>query len=622
VSPQKAPGPIDPLTAESLAAAIEVGELLVVVLDRDARILYFNAACERMTGYRADELLGRSVWELIPEEQHESVGAVHESLQTTGSTSYHENEWLTRDGRRRLIAWSNAALRDESGAIVRGLGTGIDVTELRSSQREQREAELRLAAIVHSAMDAIVTLDEDQCIAVFNAAAEEMFGHSRDDVLGKSHLVLLPERFRGAHGEQLQRFAKAGETSRRMGELGHVVGLRANGEEFPAEASISRTQANGKTLLTAIFRDISEQVRAVEASALLESVVQSSDDAILATDREGRILSWNPAAEEVYGYSPAQAGALALRELAAPEHADEIETLLERALLGKSVAHLETVGLRRGGVRVEISLGVAPRRDGSGSVVGASWIARDISQRKELERRLRRSEEMASLGTLIAGLAHDIGTPMNVILGYIGMLERSLTEDRDRERVQIVRGQIERVVHLVQTLMNFARPGTEKPAEYRVDQLLERALDLIPEMARRRGISIELDFGETGAIRVQGERIQRAFLNLFVNACDAMADGGGTLRVSTEPLEEGVRVRIADTGHGVPPEALPRIFEPFFTTKEAGQGSGLGLFVTRGIILEQGGEIRASSEPGGGSAFCIDLPREPLEPDRSEATQG
>lgn len=482
----------DPLTAESLSAALEVGELLVVVLDRDARILHFNGACERLSGYRADEVLGRPVWELIPPEEQEGTRAVHAALHDTGATSHHENHWITRDGGRRLIAWSNAALEDESGAIARGIATGIDVTELRASQREQREAEQRLAGIVHSAMDAIVTVDESQRIVLFNDAAERMFGHERKAVLGQPHETLVPERFRAAHRDQLRRFAESGETSRQMGRLGYVYGLRADGEEFPAEASISRTRADGQILLTAIFRDISRRV--------------------------------------------------------------------------------------------------------------------------ELERQLRRSEERASLGTLIAGLAHDIGTPMNVILGYIGMLGRSLSGQRDRERLQIVRSQVERVVHLVQTLLNFARPHDEAVREIDVADLLERALDLIPEMTRRRGITIERDFARAPTIRAQAERLERAFLNLYVNACDAMAEAGGTLRVTTEPLPDGVRVRIADSGSGVPADALPRIFEAFFTTKEAGQGSGLGLFVTRGIVNEQGGEIEVSSEPGGGTEFRVDLPRQALGP--------
>jgi signal transduction histidine kinase len=139
--------------------------------------------------------------------------------------------------------------------------------------------------------------------------------------------------------------------------------------------------------------------------------------------------------------------------------------------------------------------------------------------------------------------------------------------------------------------------------------VLERALELIPELARRRGVSIERRFGDTPTLRAQGDRLERAFLNLMVNACDAMRESGGTLRVSTATSGEGgVRVRIADEGRGIPEAMRQRIFEPFYTTKERGSGSGLGLFVTRGIVLEQGGTIGIESPADGGTTFVLTFP--------------
>lgn len=474
------------LDADAASAIFEIAELLVVVLDRDARIVRFNPACEKATGFRAEELLGQPVWRLVPDDQRDDVEAIFRELRDTGRSSLHENEWFTKDGGRRRIAWSNAATRDEGGATSRVIGTGIDVTELRSSQSEQKDSREHLEEIVHSAMDAIVSVDESQQIVLFNPAAEEMFGRKTSEVLGHPLDVLIPERFRDVHHDHVRRFAGSGATSRRMGQLGHVWGVRASGEEFPVEASISRAHVQGDPRLTVILRDVTERERAAEVA-----------------------------------------------------------------------------------------------------------------------RRLHQTEELASLGTLITGIAHDIGTPLNVILGYMGMLGRSLRDEKDRERLEIVREQVERVSGLVQTLMNFARPQPQTAAALRVEEVLERALDLIPETARRRGIAIDRDFGQTATIPAQGERLERAFLNLLVNACDAMAERGGVLRVSTKPHEGGVRIRVADTGAGIPEDVLARIFEPFFTTKKRGRGSGLGLFVTRGIIAEQGGTIDVQSEVGKGTEFMI-----------------
>ena len=190
------------------------------------------------------------------------------------------------------------------------------------------------------------------------------------------------------------------------------------------------------------------------------------------------------------------------------------------------------------------------------------------------------------------------------------MLARSARAEKDRERIRIIKEQTERVTRLIQTLMNFARPQRETPTPLEIENVIQRALDLISETTRKRGIEIQRAFGQTPTILAQGERLERAILDLFVNACDAMPDGG-KLRIATTACGDGVEVQIEDTGTGIAPDLLDRIFEPFFTTKPRGKGTGLGLLVTRGIILEHEGTIDVRSELGVGTSFAIRLPREP-----------
>jgi PAS domain S-box-containing protein len=612
-------GPLPPLDAEISAAIVDVASLLIVVLDREARIQVFNATCERSTGFAAAEVVGEPVWRLIPEDQLADVEQIFRELVDTGRSNLHENDWLTKTGARRRIAWSNSAVRDAGGAIARVIGAGIDVTELRAAERERHESDARLAGIVHSAMDAIVTVDAAQRVVLFNPAAEKMFGRASSEVLGQPLDLLIPDRFRAAHAQHMNRFARSGATSRRMGQLGRVWGVRANGEEFPIEASISQMRSGEGALLSVILRDVTDQERAAATSALLASIVRSSDDAIIGTDRDGHILTWNPAAQGCFGYARHEIEGQLLEVLVPEEGREEIRRLIARARQGRSVGHLEIVGLRQGGQRFDVSLGLSPRREGSGAIAGASVIARDISERKNLERRLRQTEELAAIATLITGIAHDIGTPMNVILGYTDMLARSVREEKDRERIRIIKQQVERVTRLIQTLMNFARPQRETPRLLQIEEVAERALGLIAETARKRGIGIERAFGETAPVLAQGERLERAFLDLFVNACDAMPKGGA-LRVSSRALGDGVEITIEDTGTGIAADALERIFEPFFTTKPRGKGTGLGLLVTRSIVLEHGGAIDVQSELEKGTTFLIRLPRDPAvaEGDGSE----
>ncbi len=618
--PQRAsPRPLESMDQKTVDAIVDVASLLVVILDRDARIQRFNAACERATGFSAGELLGEPVWRLVPEDQRTEVEAIFRELRDEGRSNLHENDWWTKSGERRRIAWSNTALRDPDGSVVQVIATGIDVTGLRAAEAEQRESEQRLAGIVRSAMDAIVAVDERQRIVrFFNPAAEHMFGVPSAEILGKPLDLLIPERHRAAHHDHVERFARSGHTSRRMGKLGRVRGQRANGEEFSIEASIGKTGSGDTALLTAILRDVTDQERAAETAALLASIVRSSEDAIVGTDRAWRILTWNPAAQEIFGYARHEVQGQPLVALVPPEAREQIESVLATVGRGRSVGHLETTGLRRDGGRLAVSVGVSPRRDGTGAIAGASVVARDISEHRELERRLRQTEELAAVATLVTGIAHDIGTPMNVILGYTDLLARSPLDEKNRERVGIIKDQVERVTRLIQTLMNFARPQRETLRPQRVEDLAERALALIAETARQRGIAIERAFDTTPPIPAQGERLERAFLDLLLNACDAMAERGGALRVATRPLDGGVEIRIEDTGCGIPPETLERIFEPFYTTKPRGQGTGLGLLVTRSIVVEHGGTIDVESRVGKGSAFTIRLPCESSGAERDE----
>ena len=242
-------------------------------------------------------------------------------------------------------------------------------------------------------------------------------------------------------------------------------------------------------------------------------------------------------------------------------------------------------------------------------------ILRDLSERRrveeerrEAERRARTAEELASVGTLTAGIAHDVGTPMGVILGYAEMLERSLEQPRNKERAAIIAEQVRRVRELLQTLLNLARPCQARRVPVDLERTLERSLAFFQEKLRRYGIAVERRYEAVPAVRGDPDRLQQVFLNLFVNAADAMPEGG-TLDIGLEAAaEDRVAVRVRDTGVGIAPEALGRVFEAFYTTKERGMGTGLGLLVARGIVLDHGGAIHVASEPGKGTEFVVQLP--------------
>jgi signal transduction histidine kinase len=239
-------------------------------------------------------------------------------------------------------------------------------------------------------------------------------------------------------------------------------------------------------------------------------------------------------------------------------------------------------------------------------------LAQDFeSQKAELRMtvdRARAAEELASVATLVAGLAHEIGTPMGVIQGHAKLLESSVSGEDGLWRVRTIQEQIGRSSRIIQTLLNMARPGKMRRLPVELKPLVESSLSFLREKLARCEIEVERSLDKVPSVIGDAERLQQLLLNLLLNAADAMPDGG-RLRVSLRcGGDEEVEICVADTGVGIAESALDRVFEPFFTTKPAGEGNGLGLMVATGIVNDHGGSIEVASTPGKGTAFVVRLP--------------
>jgi PAS domain S-box-containing protein len=267
------------------------------------------------------------------------------------------------------------------------------VEDLQLAQVALRDSRQRMDAIIQSAMDAIITVDEQQTVVIFNAAAERMFGCTREDALGAVLTRFIPRRFHAAHSGHIQRFGETGVSSRSMGTLGAIWGLRANGEEFPVEASISHAESEGRKLFTVILRDITERKQAQAAREWLAAVVDSSEDAIISKTLEGIITGWNRGALRVFGYTAAEAIGKPLLMLIPPERDGEEPEIQSRIRQGESVQHFETVRMRKDGTRIDVSVTISAIRDSNGKIVGASNISRDITESKRAQTALIESEQ-------------------------------------------------------------------------------------------------------------------------------------------------------------------------------------------------------------------------------------
>lgn len=350
-----------------------------------------------------------------------------------------------------------------------------------------------------------------------------------------------------------------------------------------------------------------------QSSERLTAIIESAVDGILAIDDQGMIDSANSAAVAMFGYQREELiGSNVSMLMPSPDrerHDGYLESYLRTGKPQVIGIGREVTGKRKDGEEFPLYLAVSEAWDGRRKIF--TGILRDLTALRLAEERAKAAEELASLSIITAGIAHDIGTPMNVILGYADMLRDSLENPKDRRRAEVISDQVRRVTDLLQTLMNIARPQKAARRPVLLGKVLEHALDFFQEKLRTRNIAVDRRIDPDARIVGDRDRLEQMFLNLIVNACDAMAEGG-LLTASLEVANDGnVAVTIEDTGHGIEPADLARIFEPFYSSKERGKGTGLGLVVSRSIVLEHGGKIEVESDLGKGTRFLLEFPASP-----------
>jgi PAS domain S-box-containing protein len=429
-----------------------------------------------------------------------------------------------------------------------------------------------------------------------------------EELRGLTPLDLKPDFDRESLAEMLAPLRSGAQQTRTIATRHR----RKDGTFYPVEVQLQLADLDSSPVFVAIALDTTERIEAeralLESERRLRTMVENLPAG--AVYLEGDSIYLNRMAEEIIGYQRDEIRSL--DEWFArlyDDRAGAVRAAYEEAREANfPVPRTHELTRKDGSVRlVEFS---SYRHD-----VGDVWLLHDVTERARAQEELRKTEEgmrvaeqLALLGTLTAGVAHDVGTPMNVILGYAQMLESSESNEKNRERLRAIREQVQRVTALIQSLLNFARPRELMLASLDLAGELDTALSFLEPQFKKQGIAVDRRFEPVPAVRGDRDRLQQLFLNLCVNAADAMPDGG-ELRVTLRVGEPGkVEIRIADTGMGIPEESLESVFAPFFTTKDRGKGTGLGLLVSKRIVTDHGGAIALSSEVGKGTEFRILLP--------------
>ncbi len=473
----------------------------------------------------------------------------------------------------------------------------------------------RLARLTAHAQDMVLVADEAQRIVDANDRAVALLGYARDELLGMGVQALrdpatvddYPDRLR----QQVRDGAALFETRYR----------RKDGSTFPVAVSVHTDEHDGRRWYEAIARDISDRKRAEDAlresEAKFRTAFEFASLGVVLVDADGRMVETNRAFRDITGFSEEELRGAPVALLHDP--ADQVNTpeALVAGLRSEEVDRVEMSRRlrRKDGSFAETFLRASALRDEAGRPRLLVAVIEDVSEKKRLEAQLLLADRMASVGTLAAGVAHEINNPLAFILSNVEFaldeLRRAGADPEVLRALDDAKDGGVRVREIVRDLRTFSRPVNEVREALDPRAVLESAVGLASNEIRHRA-QILVEPGDVPRVAASEYRLGQVFLNLLINAAQAIPEGnvaGNHVRATTSTAPDGHAViEISDTGGGIPPEVLPRIFDPFFTTKPPGVGTGLGLSICHGIVTQLGGTISVESAPGQGSTFRVSLP--------------
>jgi PAS domain S-box-containing protein len=484
------------------------------------------------------------------------------------------------------------------------------------------------AAVIASAMDAIISVDAEQSIVLFNPAAERMFKCKSNTALGQPLDRFISEKFREILRRDISKLKPAKASTRRMGKPRTLHGLRTDGKKIPVEASISQVEVKGRKIFTVILRDVTAtkqaEAKLCQREDYFRSLIEYASDLITVANQDGIIRFQSPSVQHALRLKPAEMTGHSLAEFIHPEDMPRLSEMIQRTLANPAspVAIDYHIRHRDGTWRLFSCLGRSIPLKGSEKII--VFNARDITESRHLEKQLLQAQKMEAIGTLAGGVAHDFNNMLAGILGSAELLREDLPADhRAQEYAKAIMMAGNRAKDLVQQILTFSRQRENEktllPLQPIVGECVKLLRSTIPAMVQ---IISTVD-PACPAVLADPTQIHQVIMNICTNAWQALPAQGGRIDLSLQTEDANttaaaryrqlgrgryVKLSIRDNGHGMDKATRDRIFEPFFTTKPAGKGSGLGLSVVHGIVKSHGGVVLVESEPGKGTAFHVYFP--------------
>ena len=479
-------------------------------------------------------------------------------------------------------------------------------------------------AVLASASQGIVVVAADGRIELANANAEELFGYASGELIGQLLEILVPGRLGKDHVQHRAGFF-ASPRVRPMGQGLELAGIRKDGTEFPVEISLSYSHVADGIRAVAFVTDITQRKAVEDAVRLSEAraraLFEAASEGVVVVDSGGRIVSVNGKMEELFGYPRSELIGHSIEMLMPdryrdvhPRHRGEYFASPRPRPMGRG---LDLAGLRKDGTEFPIEISLSPIDTDEG--VQSVAMVTDITGRLAVERATRQAERLASLGILSAGIAHEINNPIGIITSRIELMLIDAAEHALPATVvddlHVLHRNAMRVTSIAQRFLSFARQSPAERSPVDLNRVVAQTVELV-ERQMGEGLRIITDLEPASPpILGHANALQQVLLNLIMNARDAM-DGRGEIRIATGVSRDRpgqIRLTVADTGPGIPPDAISRIFDPFYTTKAS--GTGLGLSVSYGIIRDHNGTVDVESSVGKGATFILTFPIGSGEPD-------
>jgi PAS domain S-box-containing protein len=580
----------------------------IVAVDRDGRVVYVNRAAETLLGFSRDELRGRQAETLLPERMRpRSYRKIAEEL--TGGRHIPISA-LRKDG-VEIEVDLGASIAGE--LVIASLRRRQDVVQLAADKVYRQVFDHAPIGIWHFDGRGVITACNDRFAAIIGSPARVLVGLDMMSLPDPRIVYCVKAAIQGEfsrfEGEYTS--ATSGKVTPVQVDFTPILGVRDDG---------TRGVLGGVGLAVDTSERDAAQVALRRSEASFRTLIESAPDAVAAYRSDGKFIYVNPALVRILGYDGPDE--LLGRPVLDVLHPDERRDFGEEwvRLKDSDQPIREARFLRKDGrfVLAEVEAR-AIHFDGGDAII---VLGRDITERKQLQQRLAQADRMASVGTLAAGIAHEINNPLAYVLASLDLTRRKLellssgrvgleaTLTQVSAALANAREGAERVSTIVRDLRTFSRADPNRRVPVNVEAVIDSAVNMAWNEIGKRARLVK-DYGGVSAVWGDEARLGQVFLNLLINAAHAIPGGEPTqneIRVTTRDLDgERVIVEVADTGSGIPPELIERIFEPFVTTKPIGEGTGLGLSICHGIVTSLGGDITVVSELGRGSLFRVAL---------------